>query len=334
MQIFHYLCSEIMSLRTFIDRYALIIAMVIGVLGYRWFRHLDWLTSPLIFTMLFFTFCKINPLELRLHRWHFVVLGVQLALVGCALAGYVALQGCAPLAGYVGFTEMEGFVLCFVMPTATAAPIIAGKLGGSIKHLTTFTLLSNFLTALLVPALFPLMNESLEIGFWSAAWQILCRVAPLLVLPFVLAGLVRLLYSEWGRKVNGEKREFQLNKTWSSMPFYLWIVLLVVLMSKITYTLLTSAYSVVTIVMLCVGALLACGLQFVLGWWIGRRFPVREVEESRVTAGQAFGQKNTALGIWMAQMFLHPLSALAPAAYIIWQNLLNSYQLWKVGKKK
>ena len=77
------------AFRSFIDRYALIIAMVIGVLGWRWFRHLGWLTSPLIFMMLFFTFCKINPLDLRLRRWHWIVLGVQLALVvGVMAMGY------------------------------------------------------------------------------------------------------------------------------------------------------------------------------------------------------------------------------------------------------
>jgi hypothetical protein len=42
-----------MALRTFIDRYALIIAMVLGALGYKWLTHLNGLTSPLIFLMLF-----------------------------------------------------------------------------------------------------------------------------------------------------------------------------------------------------------------------------------------------------------------------------------------
>ena len=69
-----------MALRTFIDRYALIIAMVLGALGYKWLTHLNGLTSPLIFLMLFFTFCKINPLDLRLRTWHWLVLAAQLTL--------------------------------------------------------------------------------------------------------------------------------------------------------------------------------------------------------------------------------------------------------------
>ena len=55
---------------------------------------------------------------------------------------------------------------------------------------------------------------------------------------------------------------------------------------------------------------------------------------SSITAGQAFGQKNTSLGVWMAQTYLHPLAALGAAAYIIWQNLFNSVQLFVVAHKK
>ena len=340
------------AFRSFIDRYALIIAMVIGVLGWRWFRHLGWLTSPLIFMMLFFTFCKINPLDLRLRRWHWIVLAAQLALVvGVMAMGYGILAiGDGQWAMGNGVV-LQGLVLCLIMPTATAAPIIAGKLGGSIQNLTTFTLLSNLLTALVVPALFPVINPSADIAFFSAAWQILCRVTPLLILPFLCAWAVRLVYEGYHRR-KGTPRRFALNTTWASMPFYLWIVLLIVLMARITDTLLNVVYEGWMIGVMCVGALVACLLQFALGRWIGYRFPADShgadfqdilinpaaanytlAEKSRVTAGQAFGQKNTALGIWMAQMFLHPLAAIAPAAYILWQNLLNSYQLWKAGRK-
>ena len=76
-----------MKVRHFLDRYALIIAMLIGALGYQWFRHLDGLMPLLIFLMLFFTFCKINPLDLRLRTWHWVVLGIQLVLTAVVYYG-------------------------------------------------------------------------------------------------------------------------------------------------------------------------------------------------------------------------------------------------------
>lgn len=340
---------------TFIDRYALIIAMLIGAVGYPWFRHLSWLMPPLICLMLFFTFCKINPLDLRLRKWHGIVLAVQMVLTAVVYYGLLAIGKRLLAMGY-GLTEgdialvAQGLMVCVIMPTATAAPIIAGKLGGSIQNLTTFSLLSNIATAVIVPAFFPVVHTEAGIEFVAAMLMILRRVTPMLLGPFVAAWLLRLVY-EWYYKQKGTPRRFTLSKRWASMPFYLWILLLIVLISQITYTLLTQEYSGWAIVALCGGSLVACLLQFMLGRWIGYRFPATShgadyqdilinpaaaaysiAQKSRITAGQAFGQKNTALGIWMAQMYLHPLSSIGPAAYIIWQNLLNSYQLWNAGR--
>ena len=124
-----------MRLRTLFDRYALIIAMLIGAVGYQWFRHLDECMPTLIFLMLFFTFCKINPLDLRLRAWHAIVLGCQLALTAGIYYGlHYGLQLVANTWGLT-HTDIEvmkqGIMVCVIMPTATAAPIIAGKLGGS-----------------------------------------------------------------------------------------------------------------------------------------------------------------------------------------------------------
>lgn len=340
---------------TFIDRYALIIAMLIGAVGYPWFRHLSWLMPPLICLMLFFTFCKINPLDLRLRKWHGIVLAVQMVLTAVVYYGLLAIGERLLAMGY-GLTEgdialvAQGLMVCVIMPTATAAPIIAGKLGGSIQNLTTFSLVSNIATAVIVPAFFPVVHTEAGIEFVAAMLLILRRVTPMLLGPFVAAWLLRLVY-EWYYKQKGTPRRFTLSKRWASMPFYLWILLLIVLISQITYTLLTQEYSGWAIVALCGGSLVACLLQFMLGRWIGYRFPATShgadyqdilinpaaaaysiAQKSRITAGQAFGQKNTALGIWMAQMYLHPLSSIGPAAYIIWQNLLNSYQLWNAGR--
>ncbi|MEO4837844.1 transporter, partial [Bacteroides uniformis] len=38
---------------------------------------------------------------------------------------------------------------------------------------------------------------------------------------------------------------------------------------------------------------------------------------------------NTVLAIWMAYTYLNPLSSVGPGSYVLWQNLFNSYQLWK-----
>lgn len=35
----------------------------------------------------------------------------------------------------------------------------------------------------------------------------------------------------------------------------------------------------------------------------------------------------------MAQSFLDPISSIAPTAYIVWQNFVNSYQIYRHDKR-
>ena len=78
--------------------------------------------------------------------------------------------------------------------------------------------------------------------------------------------------------------------------------------------------------MVALAGLAACAVQFFLGKNIGSAY------HDRISAGQALGQKNTVLAIWMACTYLNPLSSVAPGSYVIWQNLFNSWQLWKKRK--
>ena len=327
-------------MRKFFDSNALWLSMVIGALGYKLFLPLAPILPWLIFGMLFFTFCKINPLDLRLHKWHWVVLTAQIVLSLATYAGVYWLTGNRFLA--------QGLLMCFIMPTATAAPIIAGKMGGSIQNLTSFTLLSNFATSLIVPALFPLINPAAEKAFIPAFLLILSRVAPLLLGPFFSAWLLRIGY-QWRTK-----KEFVLSKQAAQIPFYLWVTSITVLFATVTNTVLSTInYSLLTIIWLLIGAFFACLLQFGLGKLIGYYLPApskgRDYQDvlinpaaapknmnevSSITAGQAFGQKNTSLGVWMAHTYLNPMAALGAAAYIIWQNLFNSAQLFIVAHKK
>ena len=333
------------------ERNALALAMVVGIVGYPLFRHMKICLPPLIFLMLFFTFCKINPADLRLRKWHWMVLITQIVL-GIAL--YYALQYALSTYSALSSSDIaiisQGLMLCVLMPTASAAAIIAGKLGGSIQNLTSFTLLSNIATAIIVPVFFPMVNPEAGIEFWEAFWMILRKISPLLIAPFIAASLLRYAYDQYQKKKGSDKR-FTLPTKLASMPFYVWVATLVILMSDLSYSLIDQSYSWWTIAILCVGSLLTCLMQFGLGKWIGYRFPAttkgkdyRDVvidpaaasysmeKVSQITAGQAFGQKNTTLAIWMAQAYLVPIASMAPAAYIIWQNIFNSIQLTLAGR--
>lgn len=54
----------------------------------------------------------------------------------------------------------------------------------------------------------------------------------------------------------------------------------------------------------------------------------RQQASAIIDASQGLGQKNTVLAIWMALTYLHPVSSVAPAAYVAWQNTINSAQLY------
>ena len=372
-----------LSLRKFFDSSSLWLSMLIGAVGYQLFLPLAPILPWLIFFMLFFTFCKVDPMDLRLHKWHIVVLVLQLFFSFATYGLTLYVSGNTVLA--------QGILMCFIMPTATAAPIIAGKLGGSIQNLTTFTLLSNFATAIIVPATFPLINNNLELStfeqlstlntqlsttFWPAFWLILSRVAPLLLGPFFAAWLLRLGYNFYQRRkyltaqrsyndsgltAEGGQRTFELPKKLAILPFYLWVASILVLTAVVTSTIVLEYQSPSTndhrlttnILILLVCSFFACLLQFSLGKLIGWYFPAaskgRDYQDvlinpaaapstmqgvSSITAGQAFGQKNTSLGVWMANTYLDPMASLGAAAYIIWQNVFNSAQLFFAARKK
>lgn len=328
------------KIKRLFDSNALWLSMLIGALCYRCLLPLAPILPWLIFFMLFFTFCKVNPLDLRLHKWHWVVLGTQIVLSIGAYLGVLYCTGNAILA--------QGLLMCFIMPTATAAPIIAGKMGGSIQNLTTFTLLSNFATSIIVPALFPLINPAADMTFWSAFLLILSRICPLLLGPFFAAWLLRVVYEK--RK----KKEFLLSTNLAQIPFYLWVCSITVLTAVVTETTISNYQLQITnILILLVLSFFACLLQFGLGKLIGYWLPApskgKDYQDvlinpaaapktmagvSCITAGQAFGQKNTSLGVWMAQTYLNPMATLGAAAYIIWQNVFNSVQLFVVAHKK
>lgn len=295
----------------FLKTYTLPIAMLLGIICYRYFRLLAPVTHYLIVLMLYFTFCKVDIKDMRWQPWHGWLLLLQLTL---SIGLFYILR---PLDTVLA----QGIMICILMPTATAAAVVTGKLGGNVAALTTYTLLSNFVVAILVPVFFPIVEPGNHISFLEGFLTILSRVFPLLIGPFLLAWFTRFVY----RKL--KHRQLVLPKALSAAPFYVWAFSLVILMADTTYSLLNDDYDRHAALWLIIGSLITCLLQFFLGKAIGKHYHMR------ISAGQALGQKNTILGIWMAHTYLQPVAALGAAGYIVWQNLFNSYQLWKQRKK-
>ncbi|MBQ8520130.1 MAG: transporter [Bacteroides sp.] len=311
----------------FIKNWTLPLAMLVGALGYLVLSRLSfvapfkpivnegiaWFTPFLIFAQLLLTFCKVEPKELLPKAWHWWLLSFQ--TVSCGVLAWVLLV-CPMSEAYR--SVVAGAMVCLICPTATAAAVITGKLGGSASTLTTYTLLSNLLAAVAVPLVFPLVEPHEGLGFVAAFFKILGKVFPLLLSPFFVALLLRYVFPKIHRAL----------LTYHGVAFYLWAIALAIVTGQTVRSLVNSTADVSVEVMVAMAGLAACAVQFFLGKNIGGMYA------DRISAGQALGQKNTVLAIWMAFTYLNPLSSVAPGSYVIWQNLFNSWQLWKRRKKQ
>ena len=274
---------------------------------------ISFLTPTLIFAQLLLTFCKVEVSELKPKAWHAWLLLFQ--LVVCVVL--------AALLVYCPMNEVyreifEGAMVCFICPTATAAAVITGKLGGSASSLTTYTLLSNLLAAVAVPLVFPLVEPHTDISFFSAFLKILSKVFPLLLCPFFLAWFLRAFVPV----VHKFLLEFH------DAAFYLWGVALAIVSGQTVRSLVNSSAPASVEWMIAFAGLVACCIQFYLGKRIGGHYG------ERISGGQALGQKNTVLAIWMAYTYLNPLASVGPGSYVLWQNIINSWQLWKMRKRE
>lgn len=292
----------------FLKNWTLPIAMLLGAFGYPIFITLSFLTPMLIFTMLLLTFCKVSPADLKIKPLHLWLLLIQ---IFGSLVAYLLLYRFNKIVA-------EGAMVCIICPTATAAAVITSKLGGSAASLTTYTLLGNMGAAIAVPILFPLIESHPEIGFWDSFFIILSKVFPLLICPFLVAWFLQKCLPKVHKVLLG----------YHELAFYLWGVSLAIVTAQTLSSLINDPADGLTEIWIALFALFACCIQFFLGKTIG------SIYNDRISGGQALGQKNTILAIWMAHTYLNPLSSVAPGSYVLWQNIINSWQLWKKRKKE
>ena len=281
-----------------------------------------------IFSMLFLTFCRIEPKDLKPHRWHWWLLLIQGGLF--SLLGLVAYLLISALSVDRGdwVVLIECAMLCLICPTATAAAVVTRKLGGDVPGITTYIILINLLTAVLVPLIVPLVHPIAEIDFWTAFSMIMAKVFPMLILPCLAAWLVRYLFPKlhrWFLK-------------FPDLAFYIWSLALCLAIAITTKSIMRSDMSLFMLMMMSLISLICCVMQFGLGRFIGGRYRPRiyvpAVEERgkavrKTTAGQALGQKNTIFAIWMAYTFMTPESSIVGGFYSIWHNIYNSWQLYR-----
>lgn len=319
-----------MKLWNFFRKFALPCSLVMGTVGYLIFANVPFLEPlgetvgpylidmmPIVmFALLYVTFCKIEIKEMKPQGWHFIL---QLIRTSLALLMVVLIFefGSNPNVKVV----IEGAFICFICPTAAAVAVVTEKLGGSIGSLTTYTVIANIFTMVIIPSLFPMVEKGADVSFLYMSMMVFRNVTTVLVVPLFLALLSRKYLPKFVDKVKSVK----------DLGFYMWCFNLTILMGETVRNLLHATVSGWTLALLLIVPLFVCLIQFAIGKAVGSHY------NARISAGQALGQKNTVVGIWLTLTFLNPLAAVAPGAYVVWQNLVNGWQLWykeKHGKLK
>ena len=280
------------------------LAMVVGAVLCRPLAQLEaasanMLTPLLIASMLFLTFCRIDLRQMRLRWVHLAMLAVQI------VGGVVVFVAVKPLLGVV---VAQGAMMCVLAPIAMAAVVIGGMLGANVATMVSYSLVCNIVTAVVVP---PILHA---FGNGTCTFvEIISRVAPTLIAPFVVAQALRYTLPKLAKWFADH----------SSYSFYIWLFSLVLVMGRTTAFIIDTEANILTEIELALVALILCLAQFRLGRYMG------EKSGDRVAGAQSVGQKNTILAIWLSLNFLNPIASIAPTAYIVWQNFVNSYQIYK-----
>ena len=287
--------------------YMMPVAMITGALLYNQVSVLSFIIPYLIFIMLLLTFVKISIRDIHFKKLHFWLLLIQ------SLGSVLVFLILKPF----NLTLAQGVMICVLAPTGTAAVVITGMLRGNVASLTAYSLASNVLVAVVAPVFFSFIGTNHDLPFLTSFFGIGKRVFFLLVVPLILAFLL----NKFLPKLTVELKKY------AGVSFYLWSLALVIVSGRTVYYIVQQPEKNNLInLMIALGALVVCLAQYFTGRRIGR------IYNDTVAGGQGLGQKNTVLAIWLAQMYLNPVSSIGPGAYVLWQNIFNSWQVWRDRK--
>ncbi|MCH5214100.1 MAG: transporter [Muribaculaceae bacterium] len=282
---------------------AMPIALIGGAVFSRWMGYLSFLSPYLIFLMLFITYCRLSLKQLKPEKFEVKLLLIQLAL---SAGVYFALFA-------FDHVTAEGVFICVFAPTATAAPVVTSMLGGRIHKVVSYSLISNLMVAAAGPPVLALIGDGKEISFLTSFLLILREVVPLLLAPMLCAILLQYLAPKLHDKVANHQE----------LSFGIWVVSLFIIVGGcVSFAINTwEPDKTLTMIYLTVGAGAVCLIQYKIGRRFGKRYG------DAVSGAQSLMQKNTVLAVWLAMTYMNPLASIGPAAYILFQNIVNSWQI-------
>ena len=330
-----------MNMIRFLKDWTLPVAIAMGTASYLTFRYVpqldalgtalapwfDFLFPLTVFLTLFVTFCKVDFHQMRPHRWHVGILSAQLLLVALNVAIIFWLQSTvnsqlstlnSQLSTLHSPLLWEAVLTCIIGPAASASPVVVGKLGGNISTMTTYVLISSLASALMIPMVFPMLEQTVHADFMQASLVILQKVSIVLLLPLASGWLMQHFARPLCARIAARP----------NLGFYCWGVSLSITTGITVKNIADSGAAPALLAAIAVATLVLCFVQFGLGRMVGSHLG------EEVNAGQALFQKNTALSIWVAYMYLNPVASIGAGCYVLWQNIINSLELYYYKTKR
>lgn len=290
--------------------YVLPIAIVLGLLFHSWCGVLKVVVPYLIFSILLLNFAAVDVKKMRFSKMY---LWLMLYQIGVSIGMYYLLK-----AFNASEILAQGVMLGVLCPVAASVVVISCMLGANRETVTSYTIIGNLMVAIVAPIYFSFIGNHQEIPFWTSFWMILGKIGTIIALPFFVALTTQVVMP----KVHDLLCKIK------GVSFYLWSVALTITLGQtIDFMFMEGKENLPAIIWLGVFSIAFCVVQFALGKYIGHKYG------DIIAGGQLLGQRNSAMGIWMANTYLNPLAAIFPALYSVWQNLFNSIQLWYHDKK-
>lgn len=285
-------------------------AIILGLLLHSWCSLLAWIVPYFIFIILLLNFVAVDLRKLHISSMNLWLMLFQIVV---SIGGYYTIRSVYP-----NETVAQGILIGILCPVAASVVVIASMLGAKRETTTTYTIVGNLMVAIIAPVYFSFIGSHQDMSFINSFLLILSKISPVIALPFFVVLVLQVFFGKTNHFLSRYK----------GISFYLWaICLLLTLGQTINFIFIHGKGNENTILALGISSVITCTIHFATGKWLGGKYG------DRIAGGQLLGQKNTAMGIWMANTYLNPLASVFLAFYSIWQNLFNSWQLWYQDRK-
>ena len=291
--------------------YILPMAIILGLLLHNWCSLLAWIVPYFIFIILLLNFVAVDLRKLHISSMNLWLMLFQIVV---SIGGYYTIRSVYP-----NETVAQGILIGVLCPVAASVVVIASMLGAKRETTTTYTIVGNLMVSIVAPVYFSFIGLHQDMSFINSFLLILSKISPVIALPFFVVLVLQVFFPKTNHFLSRYK----------GISFYLWaICLLLTLGQTINFIFIHGKGNENTILALGISSVITCTIHFATGKWLGGKYG------DRIAGGQLLGQKNTAMGIWMANTYLNPLASVFLAFYSIWQNLFNSWQLWYQDRRK